>query len=115
MEGTGEFTARASLAVIGRYFTQVGLWATVRKHVRIQQKVIEHDPLDKLLDCFVSILAGGHGLYQIETLVHQDAVLRRAFGPGACADYSTVNDTLNACTATHGQQMNDAATEALQC
>src|SRR5690349_1971744 len=91
MKGTGEFTARASLAVIGSYYMQQGLWAMVGQHVRINQKVIAHEPLDKLLDCFVSILAGGHGLCQIKTLVEEDAVLRRAFGPGACADYSTVN------------------------
>lgn len=114
MEGTGEFTARASLAVIGSYFMQQGLWAIVHKHVHIKQKVIQHEPLDKLLDCFVSILAGGRGLCQIQTLVQDDAVLRRAFGPAKCADYSTVNDTLNTCTATNGQQMNAAATEALQ-
>jgi hypothetical protein len=113
MEGTGEFTARASLAVIGHYFMQAGGWAKGCQHVMIKQKVIAHEPLDKLLDCFVSLLAGGRGLCQIETWVKQDAALRRAFGSGSCADPSTVNDTLNLCSTERARQMEQALREVL--
>ena len=41
-----------------------GFGETVGTHVRIKQKVIRHTPLDKLLDAFINILAGGEGLVE---------------------------------------------------
>ena len=80
MEEQGEYTARASLAIVGNYFRAMGMWSIVCEQVHIQQKVMRYPPQDKLLDCFINILAGGQGLIEIETLVRPDGVLQRAFG-----------------------------------
>jgi len=90
---------------------QMGVWQTVDRHVHIKQKVIEHTPSDKLKDAFINILAGGHGLIEVNTRVRPDEVLQRAFGRESCADQSTISDTLNACTEDTVEQMHQAVQE----
>lgn len=99
------FSPRASLAIFGLYMRQMGIWELVREHVHITQKVIRHKPLDKLLDAFINILAGGHGLVEVNTRVRPDYSLQRAFGRDTCAEQSVISDTLNACTEETVGQM----------
>jgi hypothetical protein len=111
MSKSTRFSARASLAAVGRWMRQKGIWATVEEHVHIKQKVIRHKPLDKLLDAFINILAGGHGLVEIDTRVRPDEGLQRAFGRETCAEQSLVSDTLNCCTQETVEQMRQAVGE----
>jgi hypothetical protein len=103
------FSARASLAAVGVHMRQEGIWDVVAAHVQIKQKAIKHKPIDKLLDAFINILAGGHGLVEVNTRVRPDQALQRAFGRTACADQSTISDTLNVCTPENVIQMEQAA------
>src|SRR5438309_8733444 len=96
---TSVYSPRASLAMLGMYFQNLELWPLICKRVAIAQKVNRYQPQEKLLDCLINILAGGHGLYEIKTRVHPDVALQRAFGRSACAEQSTISDTLDACTA----------------
>ncbi len=109
-----EFSARASLVALGLHFQQLGIWPVIQAHVKIKQKVRQHTPLDKLLDCFIAILAGGVGVVEINTRVRPDRALQQAFGRTACAEQSTVSDTLNACTPENVVQMRAALTLILQ-
>lgn len=102
------FSARASLMVVGQRMQEMGVWQRVREHVHIRQKVINHQPLDKLLDGFINIVAGGQGLYEINTRVRSDRALQAAFGRSCCAEQSVVSDTLNACTSETVEQMREA-------
>lgn len=90
---------------------QKRMWDVVEGHVHIEQKVVRHKPSDKLLDAFIGILAGGHGLVEVNTRVRPDEALQRAFGRTACADQSTISDTLNRCTIENMAQMEQAAKE----
>ena len=103
-----EFSARASLVALGCRMRQMGLWSIVQSHVTIKQKVLLHRPLDKLLDCLINILAGGTGLVEVNTRVRPDRAVQRAFGRSACADQSTISDTLNAATAENVNQLRRA-------
>jgi len=105
------FSARASLAVVGLYLRKSKIWQIVEQNVRIRQKVIKHKPTDKLLDGFINILAGGQGLVEVNTRVRPDEALQRAFGREACADQSTISETLNACTQENVEQMRRAVAE----
>lgn len=105
------FSARASLGAVGLHMRRMGLWKTVGKHVRIKQKVITHTPMDKLLDTFINILAGGHGLVEVNKRVKKDKALQQAFGRDGCADQSTISDTLNACTGENIEQMRQGLAE----
>jgi hypothetical protein len=87
------------------------MWHSVERRVHIKQKVAKYIPTDKSLDGFVNIVAGGHGLVEVNTRVRTDEALQRAFGRTACADQSTISDTLNACTEENVTQMGQALQE----
>ena len=108
MTESSNASAYASLAAVGRQCQQLGIWPLIAQHVCIKQKVRVHTPQDKLLDCFLNILAGGHGLVEINTRVRADPALQRAFGRRGCAEQSTISDTLNACTAENVTQLRHA-------
>lgn len=114
MNNYTEFSARASLAVVGVRLQQKRIWKTIEQWVQIKQKVIKHEPLDKLLDAYINILAGGQGLVEINTRVRPDRALQRAFGRESCAEQSVVSDTLNACTSETVIQMRQALREVYQ-
>ena len=102
------FSPRASLAMTGICMQQMGIWQMVSKHVTIKQKVMVHTPLEKLQDAFINIMAGGHGLVEVNNRVRPDAALSRAFGRSRCAEQSTISDSLNACTEENVAQMRQA-------
>src|SRR5215216_4297774 len=104
------FTPRASLAALGCHLRQLDLFAPIREQVRIAQKTVTHTPAEKLYDAFVTILAGAHGLVEVNTRLRSDPALQRAFGRAACADQSTIQATLNACTDENVAQLAAALT-----
>src|SRR5215211_2538268 len=102
------FSPAASLAALGLHLHQIDLFGPVRDTVKIEQKTVKYTPLDKLSDAFISILAGAHGLVEINTRLRSDLALQAAFGRNACAEQSVVQDTLNACSAEQVSQMSEA-------
>ncbi len=114
MNESSFYTPCASLAALGLLFQRLGIWRVVARHVKIKQKIRRHTPLEKLQDCFVTMLAGGNGLVEINTRLRPDRGLQRAFGRRTCAEQSTVSDTLNACTEANVRQMRQALTKLLR-
>jgi hypothetical protein len=108
MEPLSLFTPRAGLVALGLRIQAWGIWNVIHQQLHIKQKVREHEPLDKLLDCFINILAGGSGLVEINLLVRPDVAVQRAFGRPSCAEQSTISDTLNACTSDNVHQLRTA-------
>jgi len=104
------FSPAASLAALGRHLRQLDLFGPIRDSVKIAQKTVKYTPLDKLNDALISILAGAHGLVEINTRLRSDPALQAAFGRSACADQSVVQDTLNACCEEQVAQLNSALT-----
>src|SRR5207244_240183 len=102
---TRHFTACASLAALGVKLRQLDVFGPIRKRVRIAQKAVKHTPIDKLYDAFISLLAGAHGLVEINTRLRSDPALQAAFGRTRCAEQSVVQETLDACTAENVKQM----------
>ena len=107
---TQHFSPAASLAALGVQLRQIDLFGPVRATVKIAQKTVKHAPIDKLYDAFISILAGAHGLVEINTRLRSDEALQAAFGRTACAEQSVVQETLNACTSTQVTQLEQALT-----
>src|SRR6185312_3089120 len=105
---TKTFTGSASLAAVGIKLAELKLFEPIAQQVQIAQKTIKDRPSDKLYDAFISILAGAHGLVEINTRLRADVGLQRAFGRSRCAEQSVVQDTLNACTAENVEQMQHA-------
>src|SRR5713226_5684131 len=105
---TKQFSSCASLAAIGLKLRALKLFEPIEHTVHIAQKTIKDSPSDKLYDAFISLLAGAHGLVEINTRLRADSALQRAFGRSRCAEQSVVQDTLNACTPENVGQMEHA-------
>ena len=107
-KNSGRYSPRAALVAVGLKVNSLKLLEPVKQKVVILQKSLRHTPAQKLQDVFIAILAGAHGLSEINTRVRSDEALQRAFGRGACADQSVVQETLNACTGLNVRQMKRA-------
>lgn len=105
---TKQFIGCASLAALRVKLRELKLFEPIEQQVQIAQKTIKDRPSDKLSDAFISMLAGAHGLVEINTRLRADAALQRAFGRSRCAEQSVVQDTLNACSAENVEQMEQA-------
>ena len=77
---TRHFTGFASLAAVGVKLKQLDLFGPIRKSVQIAQKTVKDTPIDKLYDAFISLLAGAHGLVEINSRLRADPALQMAFG-----------------------------------
>jgi hypothetical protein len=108
------FSPRSSLAAVGLLMRQMDIWTVVERRVHIQQKTVKHSPLEKLLDAFINILAGGQGLWEVNTRVRPDRALQRAFGRARCADQSQVSTTLNRCVEGNVIEMRHVCKETYQ-
>ncbi len=102
---TKHFSPHASLAVIGLKLQELKLFDSISQTVNIPQKVVKHRPADKLYDAFITILAGARGLNESGTRLRSDEALQRAFGRSTCAEYSVIQDTLDACTPENISEM----------
>src|SRR2546430_15094187 len=108
---TKTFTGCASLAALGIKQRELELFGPIHQKVQIAQKTVKHTPVDKLYDAFISMLAGAHGLVEINTRLRSDRGLQAAFGRTACAEQSVVQQTLDACTDENVTQMQQALDE----
>src|SRR5258706_1624283 len=105
-------TAHASLAALGVSVRHVDLFGPIHAGVHIAQKTVRYAPTDKLYDAFIALLAGAHGLVEINGRLRPDRALQAAFGRIGCAEQSVVQDTLDACTQETVTQL-EAALDAI--
>jgi DDE family transposase len=101
-------TPRASLAALGVRLRALDLFGPIRDQVHVPQKTVHYTPVEKLYDCFIGMLAGAKGIADINRVLRADPALQRAFGRRACAEQSTLQDTLDACTPETVAQMEAA-------
>ena len=111
---TAHYTPRATLAAIGVRLRTLDLLGPIKEQVKINQKTIKYEPFDKLQDALITILAGAHGLSEVNTRLRSDPALQKAFGRESCADQSVVQATLNACTSINVAQMMAALDQIFQ-
>ena len=107
-ETTRHFTPAASLAALGVKLHHMKVFECIEQRVHIAQKTVKYRPIDKLYDGFIALLAGAHGLVEINTRLRSDPALQAAFGRTACAEPSVVQQTLDRCRPEHVQQMEQA-------
>lgn len=102
------FSPCAGLAALGVKLQALDIFGPIRERVRIEQKTVKDTPADKLYDAFIALLAGAHGLVEINTRLRSDPGLQAAVGRQRCAEQSVVQDTLDACTTENVRQMEQA-------
>ena len=59
------FSSHASLAALGRKVSKRKVFEPIAEKVRIAQKTVKYRPSEKLMDAFISLLAGAQGLVEI--------------------------------------------------
>lgn len=104
-------TGKASLVAIGTAVKQLHILEPLRQQLQIAQKVVQHTPTDKLIDALIGMLAGGESMVEVNTKVRSDVALQRAFGRSGCAEQSTIQDTLDHCSAQNVAQFEQALDE----
>jgi len=102
------FSSHASLAALGRKVKQNKVFEPIAQKVKIAQKTVKYSPAEKLLDAFITLLAGGQGMVEVNKRLKADVGLQRAFGRTGCAEQSVVQETLDACTGENVAQMHQA-------
>jgi len=102
------FSSHASLAALGRKVRKLKVFEPIAQKVKIAQKTVRYSPSEKLMDAFITLLAGAQGLVEVNKRLKADLGLQRAFGRTGCAEQSVVQDTLDACTIENVAQMHQA-------
>ena len=87
---------------------QLKVFEPIRQRVKIEQKSVKYTPIEKLYDGFITLLAGAHGLVEINTRLRADPALQAAFGRTGGAEQSVVQPTLDCWTAEQVTQMRQA-------
>src|SRR5260221_14386109 len=108
-ETTRQFTPAASLAALGVKLQQVNLFGPIRQRVHIAQKTVKYQPIDKLYDGFITLLAGAHGLFEINTRFLAYPGLQAAFGRTGCAEQSVLQQSLDRCKSENVERIGASA------
>jgi hypothetical protein len=114
MDAHSEYSPQASLVLIGQFINRWQLWRLIEKRVCIAQKTVVHAPTSKLLDAWLVMLTGGHGVVEANTRVRPDRMLQLVFGRSHCAEQSTISRTLSACDATTVEQLRGCVKQILR-
>jgi hypothetical protein len=107
-------TEHALLCLIGQKAQDLKLLEPLQRLVKIDQKTLLHSPTEKLVDALLAIACGAEALSQINTVLRADPALSRAWGRKSCADQSSVQETLSACTELNIEQMQQVLREIYQ-
>lgn len=102
------FSSHTSLAGLGRKVKQRKVFEPIAQKVKIAQKTVKYRPAEKLMDAFITMLAGGQGMVEVNKRLKADPGLQRAFGRTGCAEQSVVQETLDACSGENVAQMHQA-------
>jgi hypothetical protein len=108
------FSPHASLAAIATQLSARGIFDLIRQSVRIAQKTVKDSPQDKVIDILMTLLCGAQSLVQINTLLRSDPALQRCIGRERCCEQSVAQQTLDAATAEHVEQMQQVLTSLFQ-
>ena len=107
-ENKYKYTSVLPLTAIGVKTRKMKLFEPIEREVKIQQKIIKHRPVDKLLDGYIAILAGAQGMVEVNKRVRAERAVQLAFGRQSCAEQSVIQDTLDACTDQNVAEMHHA-------
>jgi hypothetical protein len=107
-------TDHALLALLGHKCQTQKLLEPLHQLLTIPQKTVVHSPTQKLQDCLVTMLMGKRTIYETNTSLSTDPALWQAFGRTGCADQSSIQRTLAACTAENVAQLHQVNAQLLK-
>jgi hypothetical protein len=108
-------SSHASLCLLGMHLRRQGFFKPLEAHVKIQQKVLNYTPVQKLEMFFIGLLAGAKAVSHTATTLRVDPALIKAFGLPGCAEPSTIAEALNAATEQDVADLQAALAELFRC
>ncbi|MEJ2706554.1 MAG: transposase [Anaerolineales bacterium] len=108
LEPLDKQTSFAPLCVLGYCLTRTGFLKPYWSQIQCRMKTREHEPVEKLQDLLVSILAGNESVSQINTHIRPDQPLADCWGRDCFAEQSSVARTLDALTGEQVEQLQQA-------
>ena len=76
-------SGRASLCALGEYLRRLQFFAPLREQVKISQKTVKYQPVDKLLDALMGMLCGAKTIAQSNVTMRVDAACSAPLGAKA--------------------------------
>jgi hypothetical protein len=101
----GEFVDAGLLVAMGHFAHQIGLPATFRHCVHIRQKRLRHNPVDKLLAFFISLVEGCGYTSDIDAALKPYPALAQAWTLPTFPGQNLVNETLHLLTWRHVREI----------
>jgi len=101
----GDYVDDGLMIAMGHFAQEIGLPAAFRHFIQIEQKRVRHDPLDKLLTFFISLVEGCGYTSDINQRLKPYPALAQAWTLPAFAGQSAVNGTLHVLKWKHLQQI----------
>jgi len=103
-----EFCDHGLLVAMGHFAQAIGLPDAFHRFIHLKMKKIRHDPVDKLLTFFISLVDGCGYTSDIDTALRPYPPIATAWGlPTGFADQGLVNDTLHALQPEHLGQIKE--------
>jgi hypothetical protein len=101
----GAYVDSGLLIAMGHFAHQIGLPALFRHFIQLKQKKLRHDPIDKLLTFFVSLVDGCGYTSDIDTALKPYPALAQAWTVPGFAGQRVVNETLHLLTWSQVKQI----------
>jgi len=101
----GDYVDDGLMIAMGHFAQEIGLPAAFRHFIQIEQKRVRHDPLDKLLTFFISLVEGCGYTSDINQRLKPYPALAQAWTLPAFAGQSAVNGTLHVLKWKHLQHI----------
>lgn len=101
------YTDSGLMVPMGHFAQQIGLPQAFHRFLHIKQKAYRHDPVDKLLTFFISLVEGCGYTSDINTRLKPFPAIAHAWGLPYFADQGLVNDTLHALRLDNLQEIEE--------
>ncbi|MBT9176053.1 MAG: hypothetical protein DDT20_00355 [Firmicutes bacterium] len=102
-----DFSITGFLVPTGHYAQEIGLIDLFKEHLKIDMKTVHHTPVDKIIELFVSMIAGCPDVKTINNYLVPDRLAAAAWCQKQFADQSQVSEVIHRITPENLLQLEE--------
>ena len=102
-----DFSVTGFLIPTGHYAQKIGLIDLFKEHLRIKMKTVHHTPVEKIIELFVSMIAGCPDIKTVNNRLVSDKLAAVAWCQKQFADQSRVSEVLHRVTPENLLQLEE--------
>jgi len=102
-----DFSITGFLVPTGRYTQEIGLIDLFKEHLKIKMKTVHHTPVEKIIELFVSMIAGCPDIKTVNNRLVPDKLAATAWCQKQFADQSRVSEVLHRITPENLLQLEE--------